>query len=123
VKRSPLKRGTSQLKRSRLKRQSAKRRGEAKTWAVQRNRALDRAKMRCQECGYASQLDTHLDLEVHHLCSRARGVGHVLLHCEENLRVLCLTCHKDAHEGRLPHLIKSLPYLDSLPEEEKNEPN
>ena len=57
-------------------------------WQVIRRRALDRDGWRCRDCGKAGRL------EVHHVSPLVRGGSNAL----ENLRTLCVGCHKAAHK-------------------------
>lgn len=123
MKRSPLRRssalspGTKRLRRTQIKRVG--KRAARERYAV-RVFSARLGYERCEECnagptpdGWGGYLQT-VRIEAHHLCSRARGAGHPLLHSSRNRAWLCAGCHRSAHEGRLPHLIKSRDFLDRL---------
>ncbi len=115
--RSPLSRGTKRLKRSRLKSRSRKRKEANKLWRVAKAEAYRLAHGRCALCIYTSFSKTYEDLDVHHVCSKARGVSHEALNFQENLSVLCRPCHDFVHANPDHHLIKSRDFLDSLTKE------
>jgi len=62
-------------------------------WKRVRQRALVRARRRCEKCGAAGRL------EVHHKVPLTRG-GHP--YKLNNLKVLCRRCHFEAHRARTP---------------------
>ena len=59
---------------------------QSPTWQHFKRLALERAKYKCEKCGFKDQLD------VHHLTYANLGKEK-----ESDLRVLCRRCHKDAH--------------------------
>lgn len=80
---SPLRRGGP------LRKRGARAEREAPALKIFRETALKRAKGRCELCGQKASR-----LEVHHLHSRARGVGWPGLHDPDiNAMVLCVSDH------------------------------
>ena len=107
--------GKVRLKRTQMKRAGKRREREAAALAEFKQRPLSRVQPElgvCDECGPTFREAALLD--AHHLCSRARGAGHPMLHDTRNRAWLCAQCHRDAHEGRKPHLIKRRDFLDQL---------
>lgn len=90
MKRTPLKRGPSRLKRSTRIRPVGKR-GAADREAIERVRqvVLARAGQRCERCGERRPLD------LHHRLPRSRGGAHEA----GNLVALCRVCHRAVHAG------------------------
>ncbi len=111
LKRTALARGSSRLKRTQMKRVGKRREREAEALAKFNRNPLWPGSLAIPCVGCESPDHYH---HAHHLCSRARGAGHPLLHDTRNRAWLCAQCHRDAHEGKLPHLIRSRDYLDSL---------
>ncbi len=56
-----------------------------------REAVIARARGHCERCGHRAPL------QAHHLCSRARGVGHAMLHHPLNGAALCVECHTHVH--------------------------
>lgn len=113
LKRAPLRGGRVALRRTRLKRQGKRREREADalTW-FKRNPLFPDSLAIC--CAVETCPAIGHDLDAHHICSRARGAGHPLLHDTRNRAWLCRKCHDEAHRGLRPELIKSRDYLDTL---------
>jgi 5-methylcytosine-specific restriction endonuclease McrA len=111
VKRSPLRRktklhlGKTRLRRTALRRVGKRREREAEALAKFQNYRRDGY---CQECGNVGYV------EAHHACPRSIAAGHPNTHSLRNRILLCAPCHRDAHEGRRPHLIRSRDSLDAL---------
>jgi len=95
VKRKPLPRGTSRLKRETRIRPIGRRGIEArKQIKAVRVVVMERAGARCERCGLGVCIAGRLDL--HHKRSRSQGGTHEA----ENLAALCRLCHDDLHAGR-----------------------
>lgn len=75
-------------------------------WAVQRQRAIDRADNKCQRCGRSGEAYI---LQVHHL-------NYDRLGCElpTDLKVVCIDCHEKEDEERRvrTHFARSSARLD-----------
>jgi 5-methylcytosine-specific restriction endonuclease McrA len=90
LKRLPLKRGSSRLKRGApLRRIGHRGLATRKELEVSRVAVMTRAKGRCERCGRASPL------EVHHKRMRSQGGTHE----PSNLAALCFGCHNAVHDG------------------------
>jgi len=119
LKRTPLAPGVKRLRRTNLKRQGKRREREKEALAQFREGSEYAA---CEECGWwpASGLVElpQFGVHAHHLCSRAQGVGHPLVHSHLNRAWLCTLCHDQVHRGLLPQYIRSRRWLDTLTEKE-----
>lgn len=123
MKRTPLKRGTSKLRRTPLRGgKVALARTRMNTIGKRKKRELAASKefahkplepyyMDC-ECCLKQHAQTHI--QAHHMCSRAQGAGHPNLHDKRNRAWLCIQCHDDVHRGLYPEFIKPTSYLNTL---------
>ena len=73
----------------RLRQKQPRTRLDPEEYTLLRNRVLERDGWRCQNCGSMK------DLQVHHMKPRSQLGGDVI----HNLITLCVTCHRDRHEG------------------------
>ena len=120
MKRSGIKRGTSQLRRTPLRGgKVALRRTRLNRVGKRVAREKDARKAFsdyfkdcwCELCLLDGKTTNAVG---HHLCSKAQGVGHPNLHHLDNGFALCFKHHDEAHRGLHPHLIKSRDFLDNL---------
>lgn len=88
----PLARGTSTLRRSRLRQIGKRGAADRKALASVRAEVLARAGSRCERC-YAFQV-----LHLHHMLARSQGGAHDA----SNLRALCFSCHRLVHDHAVP---------------------
>lgn len=93
----PLARGTSTLRRSRLRQIGKRGAADRRDIAAVRAAVLSRADCRCERCG-AEALTMRGPLHLHHKLPRSRGGKHTV----ENLAVLCARCHSNVHEHAVP---------------------
>ena len=109
MKRSPIKRGLKRLiRKTRLRRFGRRHQREADAMAHFRTEVLARAGGLCESCWMAPATDAH------HICSRARGAGHKMLHDPRNGFALCRTCHDAIHRDPNHPWIDGPNYLDLL---------
>ncbi len=121
MKRSPLKRGTSKLKRTNLnpgkvalRRTQLKRVGKRKAKSLNaeklfREAVLERAQGTCELC-----LKPHDRLDAHHMCPKGRNGGDERIHNPELGRALCRPCHDAVHRGLYPSFLLPASHLDTL---------
>lgn len=111
MKRSPMRRktklhqGKTRLRRTALRRVGKRREREAEALAEFKD---------YRRVGYCEECRNFGPVEAHHACPRSIAAGHPNTHSLRNRILLCALCHRDAHEGRRPHLIRSRKSLDAL---------
>ena len=88
-----MKRRSRPLRRSPLRRVSDRRRAETAAHRALVRQAMDRARGRCERCGY-------LGSDPHHLWPSGRAGKRV----DElwNVAILCRDCHRRVHDGDVP---------------------
>jgi len=106
---TPLRSGKTALARTRLNTIGKRRQREAGAAKAFSEKSL--VSYQCEACGYDYPAAL---IQAHHVCSRARGVGHANLHHLGNRAWLCSPCHDAVHRGLHPHLLKSRDFLDTL---------
>lgn len=86
-------------------------------WRVQRRKAIERDRNRCQSCGVSRphyQEFRGYDLDVHHITPEDEFDSQLDAHALENLITLCKTCHSECEGMGIEELIRRTDHHDWL---------
>lgn len=75
--------------------------------ASTRERVFERAYWRCEMCHSLGK--PYNQLEIHHIVTKARGVGWTFLNHELNLCLLCHGCHMNVHKQGIKQWLSKRP--------------
>lgn len=90
--------GAAYKERRSYQRGDGRRDDRGRYWQVQRERAIERDRRRCQSCGVTRahyQEVRGYDLDVHHIVPEREFDSAIDAHALENLITLCKTCHEE----------------------------